>query len=139
MPRKSRKDLSKPKRRTHMPNPSRRETAYLDKSSSPPRRPRPSVAPRPREHRRDIDLHGLQPSDAINKLDTELRKAYSDGCRSVKVIHGKGGRDDSPAYLLRNRVRKHLRGHKLVQSINVERTSTGTNQGATIVRLRQGK
>ena len=45
-----------------------------------------------------------------------MRRAIADGCLSVKVIHGKGGRDDSPAYILRERVHKFLQGHNLVVS-----------------------
>ena len=118
-----------------------------DKKTLPP--PRPGTVSRPSLRRvtradskkeKTIDLHGLIPSQAIDKLEIEIRKAYAEGYRSVIVVHGKGGRDTDPAYILRDRVHRHLTGHNLVASIDVERTpSGGTNQGATVVKFRTAK
>jgi DNA-nicking Smr family endonuclease len=143
MPRKSRKDLTKPKS-TRTVKTRAASDRDLDKSSLPPLRP--GTPPRASSRKitrsspvkqKTIDLHGLIPSKAIDKLDIEMRKAYSEGYLTVRVIHGKGGREGDPAYLLRDRVHRHLHGHNLVSSIDVERTSTGTNQGATIVKFKR--
>jgi DNA-nicking Smr family endonuclease len=148
MPRKSNKDLTRPPK-SRSPRPSRStsdsSTDYsADKTQLPHRRPTvpiPRIKPAPlaSASTKTIDLHGLIPSQAIDKLDIEMRRAHSEGYSSVIVIHGKGGRDQDTAYILRDLVHRHLTGHNLVASFDVERTSTGTNQGATVVKLRTSK
>jgi DNA-nicking Smr family endonuclease len=86
-----------------------------------------------------VDLHGLAPDEAISRLSVRLLSAVSEGCTEMRIIHGKGGRNGETAYTLRERVHAFLNGHKLVASIDVERTSTGTNQGATVVKLKAGR
>jgi DNA-nicking Smr family endonuclease len=39
---------------------------------------------------RDLDLHGLQARDAREDVTFELRDAYAEGDRCVRIVHGRG-------------------------------------------------
>lgn len=75
-----------------------------------------------------IDLHGMDVEDAILEIDNYLDKAVLLRMYKVTIIHGKG------EGILRQRIHKHLKNHKLVKSFRIGDYTEG-GLGVTIVYL----
>jgi len=64
----------------------------------------------------EIDLHGLNSNEAKRRLLSFLHLCVEDGCRCVRVIHGKGYRSPDNHPVLKNNLNMWLRQHKDVQA-----------------------
>jgi DNA mismatch repair protein MutS2 len=78
---------------------------------------------------REVNLRGMTVEEALYELDKELDKAYFEGVKRLRIIHGKG------KGILRKAVWDYLKGHQLVESIRLADVSEGS-YGATIVELK---
>ena len=78
---------------------------------------------------REVDLRGMTVEEALYELDKELDKAYFEGVKRLRIIHGKG------KGILRKAVWDYLKGHQLVENIRLADVSEGS-YGATIVELK---
>ena len=78
---------------------------------------------------REVNLRGMTVEEALYELDKALDKAYFEGVKRLRVIHGKG------KGILRKAVWDYLKGHQLVESIRLAEISEGS-YGATIVELK---
>ncbi|MBM2812311.1 MAG: muts2 family protein [Chloroflexi bacterium] len=110
-------------------DPSPREQAvasgYLEPSSSLPRRIT-NDGWSPIESQ--LDLRGLRPEDARQRLDQYLNDAFMEGLNTVRVVHGRG------TGAVRAAVRELLVDHPLVRSHETAEQREG-GEGATVVRL----
>jgi DNA mismatch repair protein MutS2 len=78
---------------------------------------------------REVNLRGMTVEEALYELDKALDRAYFEGVKRLRVIHGKG------KGILRKAVWDYLKGHQLVESIRLAEISEGS-YGATIVELK---
>jgi DNA mismatch repair protein MutS2 len=78
---------------------------------------------------REVNLRGMTVEEALYELDKELDKAYFEGVKRLRIIHGKG------KGILRKAVWDYLKGHQLVESIRLADVNEGS-YGATIVELK---
>jgi dsDNA-specific endonuclease/ATPase MutS2 len=76
-----------------------------------------------------IDLHGFQPRDIPDVVDSYLEAAAEKGFVEVRLIHGRG------TGFQRRRVQQVLASHPLVESFKDAPASRG-GWGATVVWLR---
>lgn len=77
-----------------------------------------------------VDLHGLRPSDALNKLDRHLERCFAAGLLVVHVVHGHG------TGALREAVRDRLSRHPLVVRYRDGSYGMG-GDGVTVVDLKR--
>ena len=64
----------------------------------------------------EIDLHGLNSTDAKHRLLRFLFSCVEEGCRCVCIVHGKGYRSPDNHPVLKNNLNLWLRQHKDVQA-----------------------
>lgn len=64
----------------------------------------------------ELDLHGLTSSEAKRELVKFLHFCEQDGCRCVRIIHGKGYRSEQDLPVLKNDLNLWLRQHQEVQA-----------------------
>lgn len=64
----------------------------------------------------EIDLHGLNSNEAKRQLLNFLHLCVEDGCRCVRIVHGKGYRSQDNHPVLKNNLNTWLRQHKDVQA-----------------------
>jgi DNA-nicking Smr family endonuclease len=64
----------------------------------------------------EIDLHGLNSNEAKRQLLSFLYLCLEDGCRCVRIVHGKGFRSPDNHPVLKNNLNSWLRQHKHVQA-----------------------
>jgi dsDNA-specific endonuclease/ATPase MutS2 len=105
--------------------PDKPEHAAMDES--PPEPPEEPVVELPIED--FLDLHPFRPREIPEVVDSYLEAAAERGFTEVRLIHGKG------IGFQRDRVRKLLSGHRLVESYRDAPAGRG-HWGATLVRLR---
>ncbi len=75
----------------------------------------------------ELRLRHLTVNEALPEINDFLDKAFRDGARQVKIIHGKGGTG-----IIRDTVRDILRKHPLVKSFRSGGKGEGS-AGVTIV------
>lgn len=64
----------------------------------------------------EIDLHGLNSSEAKRQLLSFLQSCVNKGHRCVHIVHGKGYRSADNHPILKNNINLWLRQHKQVQA-----------------------
>jgi DNA mismatch repair protein MutS2 len=77
----------------------------------------------------EVDLRGMEASDAVTELDQGIDRAVLAGLTELRVIHGVG------RGILRAAVEKHLRGHPQVASQRPGEVGEG-GRGVTVAKLR---
>lgn len=83
----------------------------------------------------DLDLHGLTSAEARREMLKFLHYCEQDGCRCVRIIHGKGYRSENNLPVLKNDLNIWLRQRQEVQAFcSAAQKEGGT--GAVIVLLR---
>jgi DNA-nicking Smr family endonuclease len=83
----------------------------------------------------ELDLHGLTSTQAKHELIKFLHFCEQDGCRCVRIIHGKGYRSENNLPVLKNDINLWLRQHQEVQAFcSTAQKDGGT--GAVFVLLR---
>lgn len=83
----------------------------------------------------EIDLHGLTSRDAHQQLLAFLHHCVEDGCRCVKIVHGKGYHSPDNQPVLKNDMNFWLRQHKDVLAFCSAPSREG-GAGALLVLLR---
>ncbi len=83
----------------------------------------------------ELDLHGLTSAQAKRELVKFLHFCEQDGCRCVRIIHGKGYRSENNLPVLKNDLNVWLRQHQEVQAFCSAAQREG-GAGAVIVLLR---
>jgi DNA-nicking Smr family endonuclease len=81
------------------------------------------------------DLHGLTSAEAKRELVKFLHFCEQDGCRCVRIIHGKGYRSENNLPVLKNDLNVWLRQHQEVQAFCSTAQKDG-GAGAVFVLLR---
>jgi len=64
----------------------------------------------------ELDLHGLTSAEAKRELIKFLHFCELDGCRCIRIIHGKGYRSENNLPVLKNDINVWLRQHQEVQA-----------------------
>jgi len=103
--------------------------AFLAQRRPPPPREAADVEPGVVPIEDAIDLHGFQPREIPDVVESYLEAAVAAGMREVRLIHGKG------KGVQRARVRELLEGHPDVVSYGDAPGHRG-GWGAQLVRLR---
>jgi DNA mismatch repair protein MutS2 len=80
------------------------------------------------EARREIDVRGYEPDDAILAVERFLEDAVMGGVETARIIHGKG------KGILRDRMKRWLKGQPTVKEFRLGELSEG-GTGVTIVTL----
>ena len=83
----------------------------------------------------ELDLHGLTSAEAKRELDKFLHSCELDGCRCVRIIHGKGYRSENNLPVLKNDLNTWLRQYQEVQAFCSTAQKDG-GAGAVFVLLR---
>ncbi len=83
----------------------------------------------------ELDLHGLTSAEAKRELVKFLHFCEQDGCRCVRIIHGKGYRSENNLPVLKNNLNIWLRQHQEVQAFCSTAQKDG-GAGAVFVLLR---
>jgi DNA-nicking Smr family endonuclease len=83
----------------------------------------------------ELDLHGLNQSDARDRLADFIARSRDSGRRCVRVIHGKGYRSGARGPILKTAVNLWLRRHLDVMAFTSARAIDG-GTGAVYVLLR---
>ena len=83
----------------------------------------------------ELDLHGLTSAEARREMLKFLHYCEQDGCRCVRIIHGKGYRSENNLPVLKNDLNIWLRQHQEVQAF-CSATQKEGGAGAVIVLLR---
>lgn len=83
----------------------------------------------------ELDLHGLTSAEAKRELIKFLHFCEQDGCRCVRIIHGKGYRSENNLPVLKNDLNIWLRQHLEIQAF-CSATQRDGGAGAVIVLLR---
>lgn len=83
----------------------------------------------------ELDLHGLTSAQAKHELIKFLHFCEQDGCRCVRIIHGKGYRSENNLPVLKNDLNIWLRQHQEVQAFCSAAQKDG-GAGAVWVLLR---
>lgn len=78
-----------------------------------------------------LDLHGFQPQEILDVVDSYLEAALEKGFTEVRLIHGRG------TGFQRHRVQALLARHRLVEAYR-DAPATRGGWGATIAILRRG-
>lgn len=78
---------------------------------------------------RELDLHGLDRTTALQRIRAFLQQSQRDGVLNLRIVHGIG------KGILKELTRKLLDGHPAVYDFGQARPSDG-GPGATVVRLR---
>jgi len=82
----------------------------------------------------ELDLHGLTSTQAKHELSRFLHFCEQDGCRCVRIIHGKGYRSVDNISVLKNELNIWLRRHHEVQAFCSAAQRDG-GAGAVLVLL----
>lgn len=82
----------------------------------------------------ELDLHGLTSAEAKRELVKFLHFCEQDGCRCVRIIHGKGYRSENNLPVLKNDLNFWLRLHQEVQAFCSASQKEG-GAGAVLVLL----
>ncbi len=82
----------------------------------------------------ELDLHGLTSVQAKAELIQFLHFCEQDGCRCVRIIHGKGYRSENNVPVLKNDINLWLRQHQEVQAF-CSATQKEGGAGAVLVLL----
>ncbi len=82
----------------------------------------------------ELDLHGLTSNQAKRELIKFLHFCEQDGCRCIRIIHGKGYRSANNLPVLKNDVNLWLRQHQEVQAF-CSATQKDGGAGAVLVLL----
>lgn len=82
----------------------------------------------------ELDLHNLTSAEAKRELIKFLHFCEQDGCRCVRIIHGKGYRSENNLPVLKNDLNLWLRQHQEVQAFCSASQKDG-GAGAVIVLL----
>jgi len=82
----------------------------------------------------ELDLHGLTSVQAKHELIKFLYFCEQDGCRCVRIIHGKGYRSENNLPVLKNDINLWLRQHQEVQAFCSASQKEG-GAGAVLVLL----
>lgn len=82
----------------------------------------------------ELDLHGLTSHEAKRELIKFLHFCELDGCRCVRIIHGKGYRSENNLPVLKNDINTWLRQHQEVQAFCSAAQKDG-GAGAVLVLL----
>ncbi len=83
----------------------------------------------------ELDLHGLTSAEAKRELIKFLHFCELDGCRCIRIIHGKGYRSENNLPVLKNDINVWLRQHQEVQAFCSTAQKDG-GAGAVFVLLR---
>lgn len=83
----------------------------------------------------EIDLHGLNSGDAHRQLQRFLRHCREQGCRCIRIVHGKGYRSQDRQPVLKNHLNAWLRQQPAVQAFCSAPPRQG-GAGAVLVLLR---
>jgi DNA-nicking Smr family endonuclease len=83
----------------------------------------------------ELDLHGLDQTAARHRLAEFIARSRNDGCRCVRIIHGKGYRSGARGPVLKAAVNLWLRRHMGVLAFVSARAIDG-GTGAVYVLLR---
>lgn len=83
----------------------------------------------------ELDLHGLTSAQAKRDLIQFLHFCELDGCRCVRIIHGKGYRSENNLPVLKNDLNIWLRQHQEIQAFCSTAQKDG-GAGAVFVLLR---
>ncbi|MCK5870482.1 DNA mismatch repair protein MutS [Methylococcaceae bacterium HT4] len=83
----------------------------------------------------ELDLHSLTSAEAKRELVKFLHYCEQDGCRCVRIIHGKGYRSENNLPVLKNDLNIWLRQHQEVQAFCSTAQKDG-GAGAVFVLLR---
>jgi DNA-nicking Smr family endonuclease len=84
-------------------------TTFIDKTAHLPHKQRQNFLSG-KQIERSLDLHGITSSKALNKLENMLDQAWSEGLRTLHIIHGKGhGSEGRP--VIKNMVHQALYEH----------------------------
>ena len=87
---------------------------------------------------REIDLHGLDKSNARDELRAGIEAARADGFRCVLVIHGRGQHSKSGP-VLQTAVPGWLSSEPLSHAVMAFTRAPAGHGGATLVRLRRAR
>lgn len=79
--------------------------------------------------RPEMDVRGMRTYDALAEVDKWLDSAIILGVGVLRLLHGKGNG------ILKNEVRRHLKGHPAIDKITYERVDLG-GEGISIITLR---
>ena len=82
----------------------------------------------------ELDLHNLTSAEAKRELIKFLHFCEQDGCRCVRIIHGKGYRSENNLPVLKNDLNLWLRQHQEVQAFCSAAQKDG-GAGAVLVLL----
>ncbi|WP_428354184.1 Smr/MutS family protein [Methyloprofundus sp.] len=82
----------------------------------------------------ELDLHGLTSAQAKRELVKFLHFCEQDGCRCIRIIHGKGYRSENNLPVLKNDLNIWLRQHQEVQAFCSAAQKDG-GAGAVVVLL----
>ena len=82
----------------------------------------------------ELDLHGHTSTEAKRELIRFLHYCELDGCRCVRIIHGKGYRSENNLPVLKNDMNTWLRQHQEVQAFCSAAQKDG-GAGAVLVLL----
>jgi len=83
----------------------------------------------------ELDLHGLTSAEAKREFIKFLHFCEQDGCRCVRIIHGKGYRSENNLPVLKNDLNVWLRQHQEVQAFCSTAQKDG-GAGAVFLLLR---
>jgi DNA-nicking Smr family endonuclease len=83
----------------------------------------------------ELDLHGLSQMTARSRLADFISRSRGNGCRCVRIIHGKGSRSGARGPVLKTAVNLWLRRHMDVMAFASARAIDG-GAGALYVLLR---
>ncbi|PCJ67425.1 MAG: hypothetical protein COA58_03645 [Bacteroidetes bacterium] len=75
------------------------------------------------------DVRGMRTYDALSEIDEWIDSAIILGVGSLRVLHGKGNG------ILKMEIRRHLKPHPAIKSINYERVDLG-GEGISIIELK---
>jgi DNA mismatch repair protein MutS2 len=105
------------------------ESAPAQAASRAPARPAPELSLES-SFTPELNVVGLYPDDAVERVDKFLDEAFLSGTESVRIIHGHG------KGVLRRAIAEHLKGHPQVEGFHPAPPDKGGG-GATVVDLRR--
>lgn len=74
------------------------------------------------------DVRGMRTIDALNEVDAWIDSAIILGIGQLRLLHGKGNG------ILRNEIRRHLKGNRVIKSISYAHVELG-GEGVSIIEL----
>ena len=88
-----------------------------------------SYADKQSSFKTEKDIRGMRTYDALQEIDTWIDNAIILGVSTLRVLHGKG------SGILKAELRRHLKPHLAVKSIQYERVDLG-GEGISIIELK---